>query len=74
MLPSQMEEAMPVTDVVILTAITMAFVGYALILAWGDYQTRNIRPIIGPASPKADGDLMPAKLSVVKTQSERKAA
>jgi hypothetical protein len=73
MLLLQMEEAMPVTDVIILSAIVAAFVAYGLILAWGDYQTRHIRPIIRPAL-KTDDDRASVKLTVVKTQSERKAA
>jgi len=64
---------MPVTDVIILTAITTAFVGYGLILAWGDYQTRNIRPITRPA-PKTHDGRAPATRTVVKTPAERKAA
>jgi multisubunit Na+/H+ antiporter MnhC subunit len=72
-LPTQMEEVMPVTDVIILTAITAAFVVYALILAWGDYQTRNIRPITRPALKNDDGRA-PATQTVVKALADRKAA
>jgi multisubunit Na+/H+ antiporter MnhC subunit len=32
---------MPLMDDLILTAICIAFVGFALLLAWGDYKTRN---------------------------------
>jgi len=37
-----MELAMPVTDAVVLAAICLAFIGFGLILAWGEYQTRNL--------------------------------
>jgi multisubunit Na+/H+ antiporter MnhC subunit len=32
---------MPLMDDLILTAICIAFVSFALLLAWGDYKTRN---------------------------------
>ena len=35
---------MPLMDALILTAICIAFVGFALLLAWGDYKTRNPKP------------------------------
>jgi len=65
---------MPFTDVVILSAIVDAFVVYALVLAWGDYQTRNIRPIVLPGAPKTRDDRKPVGMTVVKAQAERKAA
>ena len=34
---------MPLMDALILTAICIAFVGFALLLAWGDYKTRNLK-------------------------------
>jgi multisubunit Na+/H+ antiporter MnhC subunit len=34
---------MPLTDAVILAAICIAFLGFAVVLAWGDYQTRGVR-------------------------------
>jgi len=33
---------MAITDAIIISAICVAFIGYGLILAWGDYQTRNL--------------------------------
>ena len=65
---------MPVTDAIILSVIVTAFVAFALLLAWGDYRTRNIRPIIRPAAQNADNDRLPTKWTAVKTQAERKAA
>jgi len=66
---------MPVTDVIILSAIVAAFAIFALILAWAEYQTRHIRPIVRPATaserPPANA---PAKLAAAKTQMERTAA
>jgi len=45
---------MPLTDAVILTAICVAFVGFGVLLAWGDSQTRNLvranRPNAGSAA------------------------
>jgi ABC-type phosphate transport system substrate-binding protein len=33
---------MPITAVFVLVGIVLAFAVFALVLAWGDYQTRNI--------------------------------
>lgn len=33
---------MPVFDAVIVTAIVVAFVIFAIVLAWADYQTRDL--------------------------------
>jgi sensor histidine kinase regulating citrate/malate metabolism len=33
---------MPITDIVILSVIVSAFAIFAIALAWGDYQTREI--------------------------------
>ena len=33
---------MPVTDIIVVCAIISAFAIFALVLAWGDYQTRKI--------------------------------
>jgi len=33
---------MPITSLIIVATIVVAFVGFAVILAWGDHQTRNI--------------------------------
>jgi multisubunit Na+/H+ antiporter MnhC subunit len=59
---SLMEEAMPMTDALILTAIVAAFVVFGLVLAWVDYQTRNIRPIIRPSVTKIDHSRSPTKM------------
>jgi hypothetical protein len=37
------ETIMPLIDTLILTAICIGFVGFALVLAWGDYQTANFK-------------------------------
>jgi multisubunit Na+/H+ antiporter MnhC subunit len=34
---------MPFMGALVLTAICIAFVGFALLLAWGDYKTRNLK-------------------------------
>ena len=34
--------AMPITSVVILAGIIFAFIVFAVVLAWGEYQTRHI--------------------------------
>lgn len=33
---------MPITDIIIVSVITLAFVTFAAVLAWGDHQTREI--------------------------------
>ena len=33
---------MPFTDALIVTAIVLAFVVFGAVLAWGEYQTRNL--------------------------------
>lgn len=33
---------MPLIDAIILTAFCIGFVGFAALLAWGDYQTREL--------------------------------
>jgi hypothetical protein len=33
---------MPIFDIVIISIITLAFLAFAVVLAWGDYQTREI--------------------------------
>jgi hypothetical protein len=33
---------MPITDIIIVSIITIAFLAFAVVLAWGDYQTRDI--------------------------------
>jgi hypothetical protein len=33
---------MPIETVIAVTAITLAFAGFAAALAWADFQTRNI--------------------------------
>ena len=34
---------MPITDALFLSAVIFAFILFAILLAWGDYQTRNLR-------------------------------
>lgn len=40
MLPK--EQAMAITDIIIVSVITLAFLAFAVVLAWGDHQTREI--------------------------------
>ncbi|MGO9702881.1 MAG: hypothetical protein ACLPX7_26900 [Xanthobacteraceae bacterium] len=56
---------MPITDALILAAIVAAFVGFGVVLAWGEYQTRHIRPI--KSSAKIDSDSSPVKPTMVRT-------
>ena len=49
---------MPVSTVIIVTAIIAAFVIFAVVLAWGDHQTRNLpkianTPLKAPPAPAA---------------------
>jgi hypothetical protein len=34
---------MPITATIFLAAVCIAFVGFGLVLAWGDYQTRELK-------------------------------
>jgi hypothetical protein len=47
---------MPLTSIIILAAIVVAFVLFAAVLAWGDYQTRDLgradKPASRPVSPQ----------------------
>ena len=48
---------MSVVAIICLSAIVAAFVLFAVVLAWGDYQTRDIvHPIRGQASAPSDTD------------------
>ena len=33
---------MPITDVIVISVVIFAFIAFAVVLAWGDYQTREI--------------------------------
>jgi hypothetical protein len=33
---------MPITDIIVLSVIVFAFLAFAAVLAWGDYQTKEI--------------------------------
>jgi multisubunit Na+/H+ antiporter MnhC subunit len=35
---------MPIESAIVVTAITIAFVGFALILRWAEHQTRHMHP------------------------------
>jgi len=35
---------MPTTDALIVAAIVLVFIAFGVVLAWADYQTRNLRP------------------------------
>jgi hypothetical protein len=39
---STKEGFMPIESVVVITAIVAVFIGFALVLAWGESQTRNL--------------------------------
>jgi hypothetical protein len=46
MITVQGERAMPITDAIIVAAIVAAFIIFAVVLAWGEYQTRHLsRPL-----------------------------
>ena len=43
---------MPITDAIIVAAIVAAFIVFAVVLAWGEYQTRHLsRPLAQEAAP-----------------------
>jgi hypothetical protein len=61
---------MPMTDALILTAIVAAFVAFGVVLAWGQYQTRNSRPIIRPSVAKIGGNRSPTQPPLVNSVRE----
>jgi hypothetical protein len=67
-----MEEAMPIIDAVILTAIVAAFVAFGVVLAWGEHRTRNIRPIVRPAVAETDSNRSPTRPTLVKAGVNKK--
>ncbi len=68
---------MPVTDAIIVAAIVAAFIVFAVVLAWGEYQTRQLsrshaqtaapatkpRPIDTVQAPAAPGQGLNAAVS-----------
>ena len=56
---------MPITDALVLTAIVAAFVAFGVVLAWGQYQTRHIRPTIRASVAKIDDNRPPIRLAAV---------
>lgn len=61
---------MSTAQIAILFAVCAAFVVFAVALAWGDYQTRNIRHN-QPAKPQA---APPTRLQLLKTETASPAA
>ncbi len=59
---SRRGEALPITDIAILALIILSFVIFAVVLAWGDHQTRDIAKasraralaVAAPAPKKAE--------------------
>jgi len=49
---------MPMTDALTVAAIVAAFIVFAVVLAWGEYQTRGMRP---PARQNTGGGGKPAR-------------
>ncbi len=46
---------MPVTNAIIVAAIVAAFIVFAIVLAWGDYQTRHLSQPNRPSGTPGDG-------------------
>ncbi len=63
---------MSITDAFILTAIVAAFVAFGVVLAWGEYQTRNIRPIVRPSVAKTDSNRSPSRPTLVNATFNKK--
>lgn len=57
---------MPAIDAIIISAICVAFVGFGLVLAWADYQSRHI-------SQRAEKSGLDRKRTIVR-QAEARAA
>jgi len=62
---------MPLTDALILSAICVAFVGFGVLLAWGDSQTRNLKRADRPSGDKAVPQSQSRVVSVVGSARER---
>ena len=57
---------MPAIDAIIISAICIAFIGFGLVLAWADYQSRHI-------SQRAENSGLDRKRTIVR-QSEARTA
>ena len=65
---------MPLTDALILSAICVAFVGFGVLLAWGDSQTRNLKRADRLSGDKAVPQNQRRVVSVVGNARERQVA
>jgi hypothetical protein len=71
------ERIMPITDIIILALIIFYFVAFAVVLAWGDHQTRDItkasraRALAGTRAPAPDRKPTP-KSSLRLVEEEKK--
>jgi hypothetical protein len=64
------EPAMPIANMLILTGIVLAFVFFAGLLAWGDYQTR----LVGRAAGQTAGQTARATAQIHSLQQVAEAA
>jgi hypothetical protein len=48
MLSPKWEAAMPLTAAIFLAAVCIAFIRFGLVLAWGDYQTSDLKRKVPP--------------------------
>ncbi len=58
---------MPALDVVVIATICIAFVGFGLVLAWAEYQTRHVNP----NAEKSDRDQPRSEQTVIRQAKER---
>jgi hypothetical protein len=58
---------MPIADALVLAVICVAFIGFGLILAWGDYQTRHL----GPQVQKSDPNLRRSGPTIISRPKEK---
>lgn len=67
---------MPITDIVVLAFIIVAFLGFGAVLAWGDHQTRDItkesRAQALAGTPASAPDLKPTAESQLRLVEEKK--
>ena len=58
---------MPAVDALIISVICVAFIGFGLVLAWADHQTRDL----GPHRRRSDPDRLRSGSTVVRQAKEQ---
>jgi hypothetical protein len=64
------ERAMPITDIAVVCVIISAFAIFAAVLAWGDYQTRDIAQASRERAAR-DANVVPLKQNAASANAAR---